>query len=359
MTGNEICSYFTQCGIDYASTVLHDRPVVTLRFHNDSKLQSLIKRHGGSWSHALDCWYVDEERSHLTRLVRNLALAKGIVTEREEVLALRKKVQMKGYSLETERNYVRVFEAFLDYYPDQKPEELSNHEIEDYLIFLQTHYKLSDSSINTVVNAIKFYLEQVAKPSGTVYRLQRPKNPLKMPGVFSRDEIAAIIKSTTNLKHKTMLVLCYSGGLRNSEIIRLRISDVDQAKMMLNIRAVKAKKDRLVPLSPTALNYLGEYYECYQPKEFVFEGHSAGGAYSSRSLQNMFMAAKERAGIARPGSIHTLRHSYAAHLLENGVDVNYVQKILGHNALKTTLKYRQVTSFDPSRIISPMEDLAL
>lgn len=348
-----------QCGIASACTVLHDRPVITLRFQHDSKLQSLIKRHGGFWSPALDCWYVDEERGHVRRLVRNLALAKGIITERQEVLALRKMVQLKGYSLETERNYVRVFEAFLDHYPGQKPEDLSNQEIDDYISLLQSHYKLSDSSINTVVNAIKFYMEQVARPCGTVCRLQRPKNPLKMPGVFSREEIAAILKSVINIKHKTMLALCYSSGLRNSEILRLRISDVDLVKMALNIRAEKAKKDRIVPLSPTAGSYLREYCESYQPKEFLFEGNGAGGAYSSRSLQNMFMAAKEKAGISRPGSIHTLRHSYAAHLLEKGVDINYVHKILGHNSLKTTLKYRRLSSFDPARIVSPLEDLPI
>ncbi len=157
-----------------------------------------------------------------------------------------------------------------------------------------------------------------------------------------------------------MLVLCYSCGLRVSEVVGLKTTDVDAKRMVLTLRAAKGKKDRVVPLSPTALRCLREYYR-QQPSKgaYLFEGQYEEGAYSTRSLQNVLQAAKQNAGIKKEGSIHALRHSYPTHLLDKGTDITYIQKILGHNDLKTALRYLHVTTRDLHKIISPLEDLGI
>jgi site-specific recombinase XerD len=192
-----------------------------------------------------------------------------------------------------------------------------------------------------------------------LFELPRPKKPLQIPRMFSKEDIEKILKAIDNLKHKTILLLCYSSGLRVSEVVSLRVKDIDSNRMVINIRAAKGKKDRIVPLSPTTLKHLRAYFKEHKPTDFFFEGQYKGEPYSSRSIQLVLAAAKKKAGVNRGGSIHALRHSYATHLLDKGVDITYIQKILGHNDLKTTLRYLHVTNRDLSKIESPLEDLDL
>ncbi len=177
--------------------------------------------------------------------------------------------------------------------------------------------------------------------------------------MFSKEDIEKILKAVDNLKHKTILLLSYSSGLRVSEVAKLKVQEIDSNRMVVNILAAKGKKDRIVPLSPTTLKYLRQYYKEYKPTEFFFEGQYKDQPYSTRSIQLILAAAKKKAKVNKPGSIHALRHSYATHLLDKGVDITYIQKILGHNDIKTTLRYLHVTNRDLSRIESPLEDLDL
>jgi site-specific recombinase XerD len=177
--------------------------------------------------------------------------------------------------------------------------------------------------------------------------------------MFSKEDIEKILKAIDNLKHKTILLLCYSSGLRVSEVVSLRVKDIDSNRMVITIRAAKGKKDRIVPLSPTTLIHLRAYFKEYKPTDFFFEGQYEGEHYSKRAAQTILAIAKKKAKINKPGSIHALRHSYATHLLDKGVDITYIQKILGHNDLKTTLRYLHVTNRDLSKIESPLEDLDL
>ncbi len=204
----------------------------------------------------------------------------------------------------------------------------------------------------------KFYYEQVIKKPKEFYELQRPKKPIKNVTVFSENEVTNIINAITNIKHKAMLMIGYAAGLRISEIINLKIKDIDSERMMLHIRNGKGKKDREVILSETLLNVLRVYYKQFTPKLFLFEGQT-GGVYSARSLQKIISEAKTKAGVTKEGSIHALRHSFATHLMEGGTDLSIIQKLLGHNDIKTTLRYTHVSKATIGKVKSPLDKLIL
>ena len=166
----------------------------------------------------------------------------------------------------------------------------------------------------------------------------------------------ALLQKMTNLKHRTMIMTGYAAGLRVSEIVRLTIGDIDSKRMTIHIRGAKGKKDRIVPLSKKLLETLRNYYRQYRPINYLFEGQY-GGAYSTRSAQSILMEAKQKAGIHKKGSIHSLRHSYATHLMESGTDIRIIQELLGHNTIKTTMLYTHVSKKDITRIESPLDKL--
>ena len=182
-----------------------------------------------------------------------------------------------------------------------------------------------------------------------------------LPAFFNQDEITAVINVTKNLKHKAMIMLAYSSGMRVSEVVAIKIKNIDSKRMCILIQRAKEKKDRMAPLSPVLLIMLREYWNAYQPKSdgYLFAGQTAGDPYSTRSLQMILEAAKSKAGILKAGSVHALRHSFATHLLDKGTDVTMIMKLLGHNDIKTTLRYLHVTNRDMLQIISPLDDLKL
>jgi site-specific recombinase XerD len=214
----------------------------------------------------------------------------------------------------------------------------------------------SEVHVHTAVNAIKFYFEKVEKREREFYDLPRPKKPMKLPVVMAEEEVVALINKTENLKHRALLMTSYAAGLRVSEVINLKPGNIDSKRMMILIEEAKGKKDRMVPLSPMLLITLREYYREYRPKTYLFEG-ATGGKYSTRSLQKILAQSKIKAGIRKKGSIHTLRHSYATHLLEAGTDIRYIQSFLGHNDLKTTMRYTHVTKPKMESIGSPLDKL--
>ncbi len=190
------------------------------------------------------------------------------------------------------------------------------------------------------------------------YQLERPLKEQKLPTVLSVEEVQAMIKATTNLKHKTLIMVCYSAGLRLSELINLRLADVDSDRMQISVKGGKGKKDRYTLLSEKLLPLLREYFKAYRPKEYLFEG-SDGGQYGERSLQNVVQSALQNANVKKHASVHTLRHSFATHLLEAGTDLRYIQSLLGHGSSKTTEIYTHVTSKALSGIRSPLDSLDL
>jgi integrase/recombinase XerD len=198
--------------------------------------------------------------------------------------------------------------------------------------------------------------EKVLGYDRELYDLPRPRMPKKLPDVLAEEELVAIFSSVSNLKHRVLLMTSYSMGLRVSELVSLKLADIDSKRMMVHIRLGKGKKDRFVPLSKKVLTILREYVKVYRPKEFLFEGHS-GQAYSSRSAQEVIKAAKAKCNIRKTGSIHGLRHAYATHLLENGTDIRYIQDLMGHNNIMTTIRYTHVAQKAIEKIQSPIDRL--
>ena len=216
--------------------------------------------------------------------------------------------------------------------------------------------KPSASTQNVIINSIKFFYEEVLKRPREIYQLPRPQKENKLPAVFDEKEIAAIIKAADNLKHKTMLCLAYAGGLRVSEIVSLKIKDIDSARMVITIRQSKGKKDRIIMLSDKLLEMLRIYYKEYKPKVWMFEGPGKK-QYSTRSVQKVLEQIKDKAGIKKEGSIHALRHSFATHLMEGGTDIMSIKELLGHDSLRTTSRYTHVSKKHIANIQSPLDKL--
>lgn len=250
------------------------------------------------------------------------------------------KLELKRYSNNTVRAYVNCFEAFLNHYPNLDPININEREIRSYLQKLIQEGK-SNSYVNQALNSIKFYYEVVLGMPNRFYSIERPRKEKKLPEVLSKEEVIAIINNTNNIKHKCIVSLLYSSGLRRNELLNLKIKDVDSKRMMVRIRNSKGNKDRYTVLSAEVLKDLKIYYKEYRPKEFLFEG-AKGGRYSATSVLNVVASAARRAGIYKRISPHMLRHSFATHLLENGTDIRHIQLLLGHNSTKTTEIYTHV-----------------
>lgn len=270
--------------------------------------------------------------------------------------AMIEKLETMRYSARTIETYKQLFEEFINYYPAKKIDEITEPEIVAYVRYLVQERGIGSSYQNQAINAIKFYYEKVKGGARRFYQLERPLKEQKLPTVLSVEEVQAMIKATANLKHKTMIMVCYSAGLRLSELLNLRIKDVDSNRMQLMVKGGKGKKDRYTLLSAKLLPLLRDYYKAYQPTDFLFEG-SDGYQYSERSIQAVVKEALRKANIKKHATVHTLRHSFATHLLENGTDLRYIQTLLGHNSSKTTEIYTHVTSKALSGIRSPLDSL--
>jgi integrase/recombinase XerD len=284
---------------------------------------------------------------HQVSMVNLLALDKYVKT-----------LVMKAYSESTMHHYRQEFQKLLMLLGEMDVSTLTTEQVKSYLLWLITKKGYGESHANTAVNAIKFYFEKVLLQPRVVYDLPRPKKPLVLPKVMGKESITRIIQSMDNLKHQSMLMLAYAAGLRVSEIVALKLVDIDSDRMCINIRRAKGKKDRVVALSPILLDHLRDYFRAYRPKEWLFEGQG-GGQYSTRSVQQVFKDAKALAGVKTPGGIHTLRHSFATHLLESGTDIRFIKDLLGHNSLGTTLRYTHVSLKQITLIKSPLDDLNL
>ena len=271
--------------------------------------------------------------------------------------AMRQQLKLKAYSSSTIKTYINEMAQLLQTIKNIPADELSPEHLKRYLVYCFEKLQLKENTLHSRINALKFYYEQVLKREKFFWDIPRPKKPFQLPKVLSKEEIAILLRAIENVKHKTMIMLGYGCGLRVSEITGLRITDLDENRRLLMIRRGKGKKDRVISLSPAMLVMLREYKVKYKPENFLFEGQQAGTAYSVRSLESIIHSAKQKAGIKKEGSMHMLRHSFATHLLDKGTDVVFIQKLLGHNDIKTTLRYLHVTNKDILNILSPIEDI--
>ncbi|NJN42303.1 MAG: tyrosine-type recombinase/integrase [Flammeovirgaceae bacterium] len=264
-------------------------------------------------------------------------------------------LELKRYSLNTAKSYVSLFTAFIHYFKGQDLLSINENDIRQYLLTIVKSGK-SISHQNQVINAIKFYYEQVLDMPQRFYEIERPNKEVKLPVVLSTEEMQHLLESITNLKHKAIVTLLYSSGLRRQELLDLKISDIHSDRMQIHVRAAKGKKDRYTVLSKMALLILREYYIAFKPTNWVFEGPEQT-PYSASSLKNILNAATRKAGIRKRITPHTLRHSFATHLLENNVDLRYIQSLLGHNSSKTTEMYTHISTRFTRNIQSPLDAL--
>ncbi len=266
------------------------------------------------------------------------------------------KLKELRYSQHTINSYTDLFEEFINHYEDYQPEEITEPMIIDFLRYLVNERKISTSYQNQSINAIKFYYERVLGGNRKVYIIDRPREEKYLPEVLSTEEVTMILNATENLKHKAILMTIYSAGLRISEAINLKIKDIDSQRMQIRVEQGKGKKDRYTLLGTKTLEILRKYFLQYKPKVWLFEGAN-GEQYSRRSIGHILEASVDKTGIKKRVTVHTLRHSFATHLLESGTDLRYIQSLLGHESSKTTEIYTHITTKGFDQIKSPLDNL--
>lgn len=251
------------------------------------------------------------------------------------------KLELCKYSLKTAQIYTSCFERFMHFNKDQADlMALDENDIRSYLTHLHQN-KSSDSYINQAINAIKFYYEVVHNMPTRFYHIERPRKKEKLPEVLSENEVKRMLEKANNIKHLCILQLLYGSGLRRAELLDLKMTDIDSERDVIIVRNGKGGKDRHTLLGKTTLANLRLYYKEYRPKTYLFEG-KVGQQYSPTSVRAIVKRAAQRAGIKKKVTPHTLRHSFATHLLEQGTDLRYIQSLLGHNSSKTTELYTHI-----------------
>lgn len=268
------------------------------------------------------------------------------------------KLKELRYSQNTIDTYKHMFEEFINYYPDTEIQDISDEMIVAFLRYLVNERNISGSYQNQSINSIKFYFERVLGGQRKVYTIDRPRKEKFLPEVLSEEEVTKIINATENLKYKAILMTIYSAGLRVSELTNLKIKDIDSNRMQIRVEQAKGKKDRYTLLSNRTLAILRNYIVQHKPKLWLFES-SDGEPYKPRSIQEILKKSVDKTGIKKKISVHTLRHSFATHLLEAGTDIRYIQSLLGHSSGKTTEIYTHITTKGFDQIKSPLDKLEI
>jgi integrase/recombinase XerD len=346
--------------------VMLDWTVKTIRYQGEDrisiafgydreKITAVRQLEAVQWMPALRVWLAaDTPRNR-----EQLGLPEKIVLTSDKIAAIeafKRWLRSRRYSENTISTYTDALRSFLLFFYTKPLTEIENNDVITYNNDYILKNKLSSAFQNQVVNAIKLFFSTIQQRSINIEGIHRPKKPRILPKVLSEAEIANIINALDNIKHKCMLSLIYSAGLRRSELLNMKLVDIDSQRMLIHIKQAKGKKDRIVPLSETVLLLLRQYYREYKPVTFLFEGQG-GEQYSERSLSLVLKKACVLAGIKKSVNLHMLRHSYATHLLENGTDLRYIQELLGHNSSRTTEIYTHVSRNAISKISSPLDKL--
>lgn len=366
-------------------SVHHDKQVVQLEFERNAELQNELRtKTNMRWSKTMNCWYLpysEKVKSELFEICNGkawinyeeLQLREHTMKENTQnntetlqplsiefenkINQFKHWLRSKRYSESTIGTYTDALRTFLRYFSDKALSEISNND----LIRFNNEYilknKFSSSYQNQVVNGVKLFFRTIENKKIDPELIHRPKRSKVLPNVLSKEEVKAILNAHTNLKHKAMLSLIYSCGLRCGELLALKPENIDSKRGVIIIKQAKGRKDRIAPLSQKMIDMLREYYTASKPKNYLFEGQKEGETYDERSLQKVLKQAIEKVKIAKPVTLHWLRHSYATHLLENGTDLRYIQEILGHRSSKTTEIYTHVSTKSIQKVISPFDTL--
>lgn len=350
----------------------HNIDVVFLIFPKDAGLIAAVKTLGvASWSQTKGKWFIPQDKFELSKFIEALKekavidtcglkekINTQIPTEIKQGLSkLKLWMEHRRYSASTINTYLDAAKSFLMFTYPKPINSIANDDVVHYVNAYIIKNGLSFSYQNQVINAIKLFFREVVHCSLDVDKLERPRREYKLPNVLSKEEVAAILKAHTNVKHKTMLSLIYACGLRRGELLNLKPTEIDSKRGLLIIKQAKGRKDRVTPISNKVIEMLREYYKMYKPKTWLFEGQNPGEQYSKKSLQNVLKQALEKAKIKKMVTLHWLRHSYATHLLEAGTDLRYIQELLGHKSSKTTEIYTHVSTKNLQNIKSPFDNL--
>ncbi len=371
-----------------------EKNCIKIAFKRDPALENLVRTIGGCrWSTTLKSWYVPERNRIISdlfntfkseayvdyeafKLKKNVVNEVPILDEEKNCVVEQKFLEnnlpdekselverfkhwmlSRRYSSSTISTYTEALGVFLKYFYNKSVSEISNQDIITFNNRYILANKLSASYQNQIINAIKLFFKTIENKTVEVDLIHRPKRQKLIPNVLSKEEIKGILSASSNLKHRAMLSLVYSCGLRRGELLKLTLNDIDSKRGLIIIRQSKGRKDRIAPLSKKVLVLLREYYLAYKPKRWLFEGQNGDGPYDERSLQNVLKQAVKKAGINKPVSMHWLRHSYATHLLESGTDLRYIQELLGHSSSRTTEIYTHVSNKSIQSIVSPFDSL--
>jgi integrase/recombinase XerD len=339
---------------------------IAIRFNYHTEWNNQVRTLKGSrWSNTQRCWHVADNEFH--RGLLGIEIPQKRFTPKspemvsaggfEKIEAYTKWMTSRNYSENTINTYRNALIVFLKYYHDKPIEEISNKDVVNFNVDYIKAKGYSVSMQNQTVNAIKLYFTFSKGLKIEVEKIHRPRGEKKLPNVLSKEEVKTILNALTNLKHKAMLSLIYSCGLRSSELINLELTHIDSKRNLLIIKKAKGFKDRIAPLSNKTIDMLREYVKATKPVKYLFEGQNRGEKYDARSLQLVLKTALQKADIKKKVTLHWLRHSYATHLLEAGTDLRYIQEILGHKSSKTTEIYTHVSTRSIQNITSPFDDL--
>lgn len=265
-----------------------------------------------------------------------------------------KLLHIKNYSAKTEKSYLHHLDLFLDFISFNKIKDVDQKVLLNYFNYLKQTKNFSYSSMKQALASIRFLFLDVLKKEVDFDFFIKMKKPNSLPNILTTQEVKTIINSIKNLKHRAIISTIYSGGLRISEVVNLKIQDIDSKAMTIKIVNAKGKNDRVVMLSEKLLELLREYFKEYRPKIYLFEG-KFGEKYSVRSIQQIFNDAVKKLKIKKKVTVHTLRHSFASHLLENGTDIRFIQELLGHKHLSTTQIYTHINPVSVKKIKSPFD----
>jgi site-specific recombinase XerD len=274
-------------------------------------------------------------------------------TLREQMI---KDLQLKGITPGTQKKYLREVNNLSNYF-GKSPEQLGEEEVKEYLLHLLEDRKLARGTYKNYAAGIKFLYTTTLNRAEVVEKICYPKAPKKLPVVLDLAEVKSLLSVTENLKHRAILTITYSAGLRINEAACLRVTDIDSKRMMVRVQQGKGGKDRYSILSQTALELLRRYWRQYRPKQWLFEGQKEATHIGLTAIRQIFLEAKKRAGITKPASPHTLRHSFATHLIEAGTSLHHVQLLLGHRSPTTTTVYLHVSKMNLAQVSSPLDSI--
>ena len=334
-----------------------------LRFsYNPDHISKVKSIDGYRWHPEERYWSVPYEKKILNAILKvfendDIKIEPEILFDLGYLEILKKELITRRYSAKTIQSYIHYNQEFL-VFSKKIPVQITDPDIKKFLASLVDEQKVSTSTLNVAISALKFYYGEILKQH-YVYEIKRPKKDKKLPVILSRDEIARILSSVTNVKHRSILMLAYSAGLRVGEVVKLKIEDIDVERKLIHVRAGKGRKDRYTILSDTALLTMAEYKCKYRPHGWLFPGANPEKHITTRTAEAIFDKACKNIKIKKNVSIHSLRHSFATHLLESGISIRYIQELLGHKSSKTTEIYTHVSNTELSKIKNPLDTLTL